>query len=221
LVQEPAKGIGQEDAAKGMRRQSQNTSAEKACKIAKVAAKLFNSKGYLETNMDDIGNGARLSKGGIYHYFSSKDEILFFVLDNYLDVILQGLEETLQGISDPISRIKFIISRHIDLYTKNAAESKTLLHEAHCLPKKYYKTITAKERRYYQIVANVLAGLFGSKSRVTKAHITVLTFLLFGMCNWIYSWYDPKGTVTAEELSERIFAVFLDGVRKYSRSGSK
>jgi AcrR family transcriptional regulator len=119
-----------------MIRRSQNKGAEKAVKIARVAAKLFNGKGYLETNMDDIGNGARLSKGGIYHYFSSKDAILFFVLDNYLDVILQGLEETQGAIRDPISRIKFIISRHIDLYTKNAAESKTLLLEAHCLPEK-------------------------------------------------------------------------------------
>jgi AcrR family transcriptional regulator len=203
-----------------MTRRGQNKSAEKALKIAKVAAKLFNAKGYLETNMDDIGNGARLSKGGIYHYFSSKDEILFFVLDNYLEVILQGLEETLQQISDASSKTKFIISRHIHLYTKNAAESKTLLHEAHCLPKKYYKTIAEKERRYYHIVARVLAGLFGSESGVTKAQITVLTFLLFGMCNWIYSWYDPKGTVTAEELSETIFAVFLEGVRKYSGPGS-
>jgi hypothetical protein len=49
----------------------------------------------------------------------------------------------------------------------------------------------------------------------------VLTFLLFGMCNWINSWYDPKGAVTAEELSERIFAVFLDGVRNFSGSGSR
>jgi AcrR family transcriptional regulator len=204
---------------KGMARRSQNKGAEKALKIAKVAAHLFNSKGYLETNMDDIGNGARLSKGGIYHYFSSKDEILFLVLDNYMDVILEGLEETLRGMSDPIARIKFIISRHIDLYTKHRAESKTLLHEAHCLPKKYYKTIAEKERRYYQVVAQALAGIFGSESGVTKVHTTVLTFLLFGMCNWIYSWYDPKGTVPADELSERIFTVFLDGVRKYSKSG--
>lgn len=198
----------------------QNKNIERALKIGKVAAKLFNVKGYLETNMEDIGNGARLSKGGIYHYFSSKNEILFFVLDNYLNIILQDLEENLQEIPDHSSRIEFIISRHIRIYTQNASESKALLHEAHCLPSKYYKTIAEKERRYYQIVAKELSDFFGSESGVTKAQITVLTFLLFGMCNWIYSWYDPKGAVTAEELSEKIFAVFLDGVRQYSGSGS-
>jgi AcrR family transcriptional regulator len=200
-----------------MIRHTENRNIEKTLRIAKVAAKLFRSKGYLETNMDDIGNGARLSKGGIYHYFSSKDEILFFVLDNYLEVILQGLEGTLGQISDPSSKIEFLISRHIDLYTKNAAESKTLLHEAHCLPKKYYKTIAEKERRYYKILAKLISDFVGSKSGVTRSQITVLTFLLFGMCNWIYSWYDPKGIITPEELSKTIRTVFLEGVRMYSR----
>jgi len=196
-----------------------NKNVERALKIAKVAAKLFNTKGYLETNMDDIGNGAKLSKGGIYHYFSSKDEILFFLLDNYMNIILQDLEESLQNVAGhSSSRIEFIISRHIRIYTQNAPESKVLLHEAHCLPSKYYKIIAEKERRYYQIVAKDLSNFFGSKSGVTKGQITVLTFLLFGMCNWIYSWYNPKGAVTAEELSKTIFAVFLDGVRKYSGS---
>lgn len=198
----------------------QNRKVEKAFKIAKVAVKLFNGNGYLETNMDDIGNGARLSKGGIYHYFSGKDEILFFILDNYLNIILQDLEKSLQGIPDPSSRIEFIISRHIRIYTQNAPESKVLLHEAHCLPSKYFKIIAEKERRYYQIVATELSRFFGSERGLTKAQITVLTFLLLGMCNWIYSWYDPKGAVTSRELSEKIFSVFLDGIRQYSASGS-
>ena len=47
--------------------------------IAKVAAKLFNEEGYLETSMEDISAAAKLSKGGIYHYFSSKNEILYFI----------------------------------------------------------------------------------------------------------------------------------------------
>jgi len=202
-----------------MMKRIQNKNGEKALKIAKVAAKLFNGKGYLETNMDDIGNGARLSKGGIYHYFSSKDEILFFVLDNYMNIILQDLEESLQKVSGhSSSRIEFIISRHIKIYTQNASESKVLLHEAYCLPSKYFKIIAEKERRYYQIVAKELSNFFGSERGVTKAQVTVLTFLLLGMCNWNYSWYDPNGPVAPEELSKTIFAVFLDGVRKYSGS---
>jgi len=188
---------------------------KKSFKIGKAAAKLFNKKGYLETSMDHIAAAAKMSKGGLYHYFSSKDEILHFVLTNYMDLILGELEEELFKIEDDLSKIQFIISRHIDLYTNNLAEAKTLLHEAHCLPGKYYNSIAAKEREYYRIVANVLSEFLGGEAKTDKAQVTSLTFLLFGMCNWIYSWYDPKGAISPENLSKMIWTVFLKGVNEF------
>jgi len=129
---------------------------KKAVRIGKAAAKLFNGKGYLETKMDEIAKGAKMSKGGVYHYFSSKDEILYFILNNYMDLILGDLEEELKEMEGGLSKIKHIISRHIALYTRNPSEAKTLLHDAHCLPKKYFKPIAEKERKYYQIVTSAL-----------------------------------------------------------------
>ena len=184
-------------------------------KIGKAAARLFNKKGYLETNMDNIAAAAKMSKGGIYHYFSSKDEILYFVLSNYMDLILDGLEAQLDKIEDDLSKIEFIISRHIDLYTHNIAEAKTLLHEARCLPSKYYNSIAAKEREYYRIVADVISPFLGDRAKHNKAQVTSLTFLLFGMCNWIYSWYDPKGAISPEDLSKMIWTVFVKGVDQF------
>jgi len=188
---------------------------KKTLKIGKAAARLFNKNGFLETTMDHIASAARISKGGMYHYFSSKDEILHFILSNYMDLILGGLEEELDRLKDDSSKIEFIISRHIVLYTENLDEAKTLLHEAHCLPEKYYKTIAEKERKYYRIVANVIEKSLGGRTRMDEGHITALTFLLFGMCNWIYSWYDPKGSVSPEALSDMIRTVFLKGVDEF------
>jgi AcrR family transcriptional regulator len=183
---------------------------EKLVKIAKVAAKLFNRKGYLETNMNHISEAAKISKGGIYHYFSSKDEILYFILSNYMDVILEGLEKELKEIEDSASRIRFIISRHIRLYTQNLSEAKTLLHDASCLPKRHFKVIAEKERKYFQIVSEALQEIF--QNPIPKDKLTTITFLLFGMCNWIYSWYDPKGSVPPHELSTLIYEIFIGSV---------
>ena len=188
---------------------------KKSLRISKAAARLFNKKGYLETNMDHIAAAAKMSKGGVYHYFPSKDAILHFILSNYMDLILDGLESGLTKIEGGSSKMQFIISRHIDLYTGNLAEAKTLLHEAHCLPSKYYKKIAEKETTYYRIVTDVLSEFLGGQSKIGKGKVTSLTFLLFGMCNWIYSWYDPKGSVSPKELSEMIWTVFLKGVNEY------
>jgi AcrR family transcriptional regulator len=185
---------------------------KRVLRIGNIAAKLFNTKGYLQTTMDDITTAARFSKGGIYHYFSSKDEILFFVLDRYMNLVLQDLEHDLEEIEPAREKIQYIISRHIRLYTENPAEAKTLLNEKYCLPRKYRRKIDRKEREYFQIVRQVLIIFFRGKQKLPGSRITVITFLLFGACNWIFSWYDPKGAVNSEALSEIIWKIFLNGV---------
>jgi AcrR family transcriptional regulator len=199
------------------RRQLGQKRLGKAVSIGRAAAKLFNEKGYLETSMDDIAAAANLSKGGIYHYFFSKHEILYFISTNYMDLLLKELEPELKKIEDRFSKIRFIVSRHINLFTKYTSEAKTTLHEAHLLPSEYFKKYAEKERRYYRIVADVLSDFFGN--RIQKGQLRVITFTLFGMCNWIYHWYKPKRFVSPQELSEIISDVFCRGVVGYERKG--
>lgn len=185
---------------------------KRVVRIGEAAVKLFNTRGYLQTTMEDISTAARFSKGGIYHYFPSKDEILFFVLDRYMDLVLKDLEDDLGEIETDREKLRYIISRHIRLYTENMAEAKTLLNEEYCLPKKYRRKIDQKEREYFQIVRKVLIAFFADRKKLPRSQVTAITFLLFGICNWIYSWYDPGGAVNPETLSEIIWKIFLNGV---------
>jgi AcrR family transcriptional regulator len=178
--------------------------------IAKAAAKLFNEKGYLETSMDDISAVAKLSKGGIYHYFSSKNEILYFISTNFMGLLLKDLEQELKKIEDNFKKIQFIISRHIAFYTKYISEAKTTIHEGHLLPPEYFKIIAEQERQYHQIVSSVLSDFFGGQ--LSKDQLKVITFILFGTCNGIYFWYDPKRSMTPEELSDIISDILCKGL---------
>jgi len=189
---------------------------KKAASFGRVAARLFNQNGYVETTLEDIAAAAKASKGAIYHYFSSKDELLFFILDNYLDVVLEDFEEKVKAIQEPMDKIRFIIQRHIGLYSEHSAAAKTLLHDAHCLPAKYAKIISKKERTYFETVKGALATLF--EADVPHERLTALTFILFGMCNWIYAWYNPKGPISPQELSDIIFRIFLFGVLSFGDS---
>jgi AcrR family transcriptional regulator len=182
----------------------------KMANIAKAAAKLFDEKSYLETSMEDISKAAKLSKGGIYHYFSSKNEILYFISTHFMGLLLKNLEQELKGVEDNFEKIQFIISRHIGFYTKYIAEAKTTLHEGHLLPPEYFKIIAEQERQYHQIVNKVLSDFLGKQ--ISKDQLKVLTFILFGTCNGIYYWYDPKGSMTPEELSKIISNILCKGL---------
>jgi TetR/AcrR family transcriptional regulator, cholesterol catabolism regulator len=183
---------------------------EKKCAIGIAAAKLFDEKGYLETSLKDISAEAKLSKGGIYHYFSSKHEILYFVLDNYMDQLLEGLEEELKEIPDNASKVRFIIFRHLRLYNTRVPEAKALLIDARNLPSKFFTVIAAKQKRYAQVLTDVLSDLLDRN--VSKHKVKALSFTVFGMCNAIMYWYDPDGPITLEELSHICYDIFMNGL---------
>jgi AcrR family transcriptional regulator len=187
----------------------------KRCAIGRAAASLFDEKGYLETSLKDISTAAKLSKGGIYHYFSNKHEILFFVLDNYMDLLLEGLEEQLKGISDPLAKIEFVMFRHLGLYNRKVPEAKALLIDAHNLPPKYFKAIAAKEKKYAQMVTDILSEYFDGCVPAQK--VKAMSYTLFGMCNAIMYWYNAEGPITLEELSRLCCDLFMRGAASYKK----
>lgn len=182
--------------------------------IAKVGAGFFGTKGFVETSMEDIAASAKLSKGGIYHYFQSKTELLNYVLDSFMDIVLKDLNEDLEKVKNGPEKLKKLISRHVELYTEHMYEAKTLINEAHNLPSKFRREIIVKEREYlrttFGVVSDYLTLLCGVS--MEKSQVTAITFSLLGMCNWIYSWYDPRGPITAQELSEIIYQIFTRGI---------
>jgi AcrR family transcriptional regulator len=103
--------------------------------IARVSSQLFATKGYLETSMEDIAAAAKVTKGGIYHYFASKSDVLYFICSTYIELDLENLEKSLRRIETTSEKIKFIIFRHIEHYTTHVFSAKTLLHEASNLPR--------------------------------------------------------------------------------------
>ena len=179
--------------------------------IAKVSAKLFSTKGYLETTMDDIAAAAKVTKGGVYHYFGSKTDILYYISSTYVDIERSGIADALNDLGDTSEKIKFIVFSHIDHYVSNPAAAKTLLHESYSLPPQLLKKVRGLERQYFNIVSGVISEFLGKKS--TKELATTLTFTLFGMMNWIYHWYNPRGSMKSLELSELIYETFTQGVR--------
>lgn len=187
--------------------------------IAKVSADLFSAKGYRQTSMVDIARAAKVTKGGVYHYFGSKQEILYFICSSYVNLDLGNLEQSLGTIKKTIEKVKFIIFRHINHYTMHSSAAKTLLNEAYNLPPQYRKQVKTMERKYFEIVAQVLSEY--PKFRSKKYIVTALTFTLFGMMNWIYSWYNPKGPLDATRLSTIIFEIFAKGVDNVSLSNGK
>jgi AcrR family transcriptional regulator len=187
--------------------------------IGRAAAKLFDRKGYLETSLKDISAEAGASKGAIYYYFSSKHEILFFILDTYMDSLLHGLEEELRTVPRGVARVEYITRRHLSLYNNRVPEAKALLVDATNLPKKDFRIIAGKQKRYAGILVDALSEYFGR--RMPPVHLKAIAYILFGMCNSVMHWHDPEGPIKLEELTEMCVNIFLRGTAHYFGAGGR
>ncbi len=194
-------------------RETRDKENERKSAIGRAAAVLFHRKGYLETSLQDISNEAGLSKGCIYYYFSSKHEILYFILDSYMDHLSEGLEEELKRIPDSSSKIRFIMLRHLGLYNNRVPEAKAILHDAHNLPAEYFNAIASKQKKYAQMLADVLSEYFEGSMPMDRSK--AISYILFGMCNSIMHWHNPEGPIKLDELSRVCHEIFMNGINCY------
>src|SRR5213078_4149226 len=84
-------------------------------RVYEVAAEVFHRKGYDNTSMSDVATAAGLTKAGLYHHVTSKESLLYTVLDAGLDFTESYVMKPLQDISDPLERLKTMIGLHLRL----------------------------------------------------------------------------------------------------------
>jgi AcrR family transcriptional regulator len=177
--------------------------------VANTAASLFDKVGYHETSLKDISTAASLSKGAIYYYFSNKHEILLYILNSYMDLLLTGLDDDLARYDDSLSKVKHMLSRHMSTFSSHAASGRILLKHAHNLPAKDLTGIVRKQKQYAQVLADILAVNAGGA--LSNDHVKACSYILFGMHNSIIYWHRPDGPLPLAELIEICSELFLNG----------
>lgn len=180
---------------------------EKLERILRTAAEIFAEKGYHQASIRDIARATQVSLSGLYYYFESKEELLFFVQDHAFGTLLDNLERLLEGVDDPHRRLRLLIENHLRFFVNNMAEMKVLTHEADSLTGEFRTRVNAMKRRLTEMVTEILTEL----RPTSDLDLRVSAFALFGMMNWMYNWYRPDRDVPVERLADEISRLFLGG----------
>src|SRR6202047_5375155 len=83
--------------------------------ILRTAARLFQQQRYDATSMNDVAAALKLSKGGLYHHFQSKDEILFEIMNHAMELTQERVLAPVRSIADPVERLRALIRLHMEL----------------------------------------------------------------------------------------------------------
>src|ERR1041384_6014198 len=179
--------------------------------ILRTSARIFAEKSYHSTSMRDISRATNVSLAGLYHYCKSKEELLFLIQDHCFGRVSESLEQRIKGIDDPFEKLRIFIDNHLSFFAANMAEMKVLSHEAESLGGDLHKHVSTRKEKYAKLARKILREIQSQDIKRAGVDLTVATYALFGMMNWIYNWYDSSGKLSVNQLVDNITRLFLNG----------
>jgi len=190
--------------------QPQSRFDQRLGQILAHATDVFDEKGYEGASMRDLSRASGMSLAGLYYYFESKEKLLYLIQRHTFTTILERLRSRLEGVNDPEARIRVSIANHLEYFLANQKAMKVLSHEDEVLKNGYGTEIAGIKREYVRTCVELMDDLKRSRGLDFSSRTAALS--LFGMMNWIYTWYKARLDGDAEELAREMGDIFLHGL---------
>jgi AcrR family transcriptional regulator len=208
-------------AAVRRRRRPRKTTEVKRDHLLARAAALFAEKGYEATSLRDVSQAVGVSLAGLYHYFTSKEDLLYQVQYRTFASLLQAQQEVAAVPGTAEDRFRRLVIGHLGFFASHPNELKACTYELESLKGDLYLTVEALRRRYYRLFTMAVSELKhgpadGARETRESRHATLF---VFGMLNWIFMWYDPKRHGPVEGIGEEMLDLLLNGLRPAVRAG--
>ncbi|HEY1272553.1 MAG TPA: TetR/AcrR family transcriptional regulator [Terriglobales bacterium] len=203
------------DPATSRHRQAESRYDRQLAKILEHATAVFYESGYEGASMRDLSRTSGMSLAGLYYYFESKEKLLYLIQKHYFTTVMQRLHRRLEDATDPEGRLRIFILNHLEYFLAYPKAMKVLSHEDDTLKNQLGAEIASIKREYYHQCTQLAEALKEDEGLAFNTRISVLS--LFGMMNWLYTWYNPKVDGDASALARQIADIFLQGIRETSR----
>jgi AcrR family transcriptional regulator len=195
------------------RTMARETPVDSRQEILRTAARLFQQRGYDATSMNDVAAALKLSKGGLYHHFQSKDEILFEIMNHAMEITQERVLGPVRSISGAEDRLRALIRLHIEVVlSPRDREITVMLHENHPLPPALRKRINTRKKEYIHFVENLITDVQRARPAKYAVSPRAAAFALLGMINWIYQWYKPEGDLQTHNLVPQFTDLVFGGI---------
>lgn len=182
--------------------------------ILDIAAQCFADRSYPAASMNDIASAGGTSKARLYHYYESKEAILFDLLDRYtqrlLAVIGQAEATAQRRDLDDRAALHELIRSFLEEYEHSATRHVALLHDTKFLGDEQRELILDRQRDVVSAVTRFLKRAY--PQRFNPGNQTALTMMVFGMINWTFTWLRPGGPLSYAAFAQEVISVLDRGL---------
>jgi AcrR family transcriptional regulator len=185
-------------------------------RILSAATELFDCKGYDATSIQEICDKAQISKGGLFYHFKKKEDILVLIHETFINYVLEKAEEAIKMHKSPCAILKKLIIDLVCCVGEYKPYVSVFFTEWRFLAKRnneIFLPIRKKRDKYESIMENTIKqGIEAGEFRSDLNH-KIVAKAIFGMSDWLYQWYNPKGELPPEEIGEIFWNLVFNGLK--------
>ncbi|MGO1068818.1 TetR/AcrR family transcriptional regulator [Lysobacter sp. CA199] len=186
---------------------------EKQLALLDYAAQTLATLGVDKASMSQIAKQANVSKALLYHYYPSKDALVFAIIFTHLEALDADLAASDNPAMRPTARLKLLVSVVLENYRGADDRHRVQLNAMSMLTDEQRQTITEVERRIVRRFASTLREIRPDLDSKDRPLVMPVTMSLFGMLNWMYMWFRDGGQVTREDYASIVTALILKGIK--------
>lgn len=189
-----------------------------------AASRLFIEKGFERTSMSDIAKAVNVTKGGLYHFVDSKEDLLFTITMFGMDRLNIQVIQPALALEDPLARLTAILKAHVvnsgGASTASGNPLSIIVDELDGLTEAHRQQVEARKRIYLDLLRDTLTALAREDRLRSGIDITAAAFAFIGAIMWIARWWRPDGRLTLEETADQVTALLLNGALQAGAGGS-
>ncbi|WP_151719657.1 TetR/AcrR family transcriptional regulator [Gemmobacter serpentinus] len=186
---------------------------EKSRSILDCAAAVFAEQGMDKASMSQIATHAQVSKALLYHYYPSKDALIFAIIATHLEELDAAVEAAHDASLPPAQRLRKLVGAVLETYRGADDQHKVQLNASSALNEAQKAEILEMERRIVRRFAAVLDQINPSLADKERPLLTPVTMSLFGMMNWMYMWFKEGGRISRDDYADIATTLILEGIK--------
>jgi AcrR family transcriptional regulator len=185
---------------------------EKRTLILKTAAQVFATEGYDRASLTQVAQACSISKANIYHYYGSKDAILFAILETYL----RSLRDRICGLAldglTPHEKLRATISEILLAYEGADNEHKVQTMGLDPLPENEQRILKGYQRELIAFLSGIVRDVSPETFANSDEKLRSVTMSIFGMLNWFYMWNTDADHAARAEYADLMSKLTLSGI---------
>ncbi|WP_194833599.1 TetR/AcrR family transcriptional regulator [Nocardia sp. XZ_19_369] len=198
---------------------AESTAGDTRQRIVRAAVELFAEKGFHGTGVAEIGDRADVQRGALYYHIGSKEELLWQILHDYIQLMLVDAERITASADDPITKLRKLIHSHVGLIIDHRREVAIQLRDVTALSGERGAQLQELRDRVQHCWQRVFDA--GHAAGLLRTDDHVVTNSVLGMLNMVTFWYRPHGEHSPAEIADILATTFLDGVVSTSDNHTK